>query len=146
MPTHEEALLVPYTPDQMFELVIDIERYPEFVPGYREARVERREGERLFTSQRVGIGAASVSFHSVATMDRPRAIRIHSVESPFDALDIEWTFEPAPEGCRIGFVARARLADTLPARLIQPWLDRLADFVPPAFVRRARQLYGPPRP
>jgi coenzyme Q-binding protein COQ10 len=143
MPNHQEDLLVPYTPEEMFDLVVDVERYPEFVPGYREARIDRREGNRLFAVQRVGIGAATVQFHSAATIDRPRSIHIRSVESPFDVLDIEWRFETAPEGCRIGFAARARLSDSLPARLLQPWLDRLTEFVPAAFVKRARFLYGP---
>lgn len=142
MPTHDEALLVPYTPEEMFDLVADVERYPEFLPGYREARIERREGNRLFVTQRVGVGAAAVQFHSVATVERPHRIHIRSVESPFDTLEIQWQFDAAPEGCRIGFAARARLSDSLPARLLQPWLDRLVDVVPAAFVKRARALYG----
>jgi len=142
MPFHEKALLVPYSPEEMFDLVVDVERYPEFVPGYREVTIVRREPACLYTLQAVGLGAVQARFHSVAGLERPRRIRIHAEESPFDLLEIEWLFEPVPEGCRINFRADAHLAEGLTARLLQPWFERLAESIPPAFVARARKLYG----
>ena len=142
MPKREKTVLVPYTPEQMFDLVADVEHYPEFVPGYREAKVDQRSGDILQTSQCIGLGVVNARFHSVATLNRPTCIQIRSMESPFDSLDVEWRFEPAEEGCRVVFRADARLGNGLAARLFQPWVDRLSELVPPAFVARARVLYG----
>jgi coenzyme Q-binding protein COQ10 len=126
----------------MFDLVIDIERYPEFVPGYLKARIVRKGDAMLLVEQNVGFGPLTTTFSSEALYDRPRHIQIRSVEKPFALLEIHWAFQPTPEGCRIAFNADGRLGAGIAARLLQPWIDSLANSVPTAFVRRARAIYG----
>ncbi|MGE0079889.1 MAG: type II toxin-antitoxin system RatA family toxin [Thiohalomonadaceae bacterium] len=142
MPKHRESRHVPYTVEQMFDLVADIERYPEFVPGYREARALSREAGRLRARQRVGIGVIGASFDSEAELDRPHHIRVRSHERPFHMLAIDWHFEREGAGCCVQCLAEFHLADGLAALALAPWTDLLAHRLTEAFVRRARALYG----
>lgn len=142
MPLHRQTRHVPYTMEQMFDLVADIERYPQFVPGYCEATVLAREGDRLRARQRVGFGVVSATFESDAELERPHRIRVRSRDRPFDRLAIDWDFAQDGGGCCVQLHAEFHLADGLTARALAPWLDALALRLADAFVRRARVLYG----
>ena len=142
MPAHRETRHVPYTVEQMFDLVADIGRYPQFVPGYREARVLVREAGRLRARQRVGLGVISASFDSEAELQRPHHIRVRSHERPFHTLAIDWYFERRDDGCCVQCLAEFRLAGGLTALALTPWLDLFAHHLTDAFVRRAQVLYG----
>jgi coenzyme Q-binding protein COQ10 len=142
MPLHRQTLRVPYSAEQMFDLVVDIEQYPLFVPGYCEARVLVRDGQRLRAYQRVGFGVLSASFESEADFERPCRIRVRSYERPFHLLEIEWHFEPDGSGCLVNFRAEFHLAESLAAHAVSPWFKALNEQLTGAFVRRARALYG----
>lgn len=137
----EERELV-YTPEQMFDLVADVERYPEFLPGWLMARVERREGNTLHVEQRVGLGALNLRFSSRANLSRPENLEIVGTQGPFRTLLIQWRFAPIPGGClarfKVGFEMRSALLERLASKLF----DHMARSVVGRFERRARQLYG----
>lgn len=143
VPTVARRLELPYRPEQVFDLVVDVERYPRFVPGWRAVRVLERGAGRLRVEQVVGRGALSVRFVTEVRIRRPQFIRIRTDDRPLRHLVILWRFAPAPAGgARVAFRARYRLRagplSRLAGRLIE---DRLARVVA-AFEARAHALYG----
>jgi ribosome-associated toxin RatA of RatAB toxin-antitoxin module len=139
----ERRLLLPYGAASLFDLVADVERYPEFVPGWREVRVSLRESDRLLVEQSVSFGPGEWRFVSEARLDRPRAIEIQTLGAPFGELAIRWTFEALDQsGCAVVFSARYRLGIGFVQRLVDaPFNRRLVGLVD-AFERRAHALYG----
>src|SRR5919205_2177756 len=98
MPAFRTTRQVRHAPQQMFELVADVERYPEFLPLCEDLRVRRRAAsgdgaETLVAEMSVGYKAIRESFTSRVTLDRPRLrILVEYVEGPFSYLENRWTF------------------------------------------------------
>src|ERR671921_2330710 len=109
MPTFRTTGRAAHTPQQMFELVADVDSYPEFVPLCEELRVRRRvqsgEGiETLVAEMSVGYKAISERFTTRVTLDRPRLrILVEYVDGPFKYLENRWIFKPTPSGCDVDF-------------------------------------------
>src|SRR5688572_12346271 len=99
MPTHAEERHSPFTPDQLFDLVADIERYPEFLPWCVAARVRRREGKTVWADLIIGFRMFRERFTSKVTLDRAaHRIDVAYTEGPFRYLNNHWVFKPAPDG------------------------------------------------
>lgn len=141
MSRHHVSRQLPYTCDQLFTLVLDIERYPEFVPGYRAARILRREAQALEVEQSAGFGPLTIAFHSRAEFSVPTRIHIHASDGPFRRLEVTWQFEPVPGGCRVSAATSYELGGLL-APLLRGGLAVFAPRLLDAFARRAAQLYG----
>src|ERR671921_2939537 len=109
MPTFRTTRRVAHTPQQMFDLVAEVDAYPEFVPLCEELRVRRRvqsgEGiETLVAEMSVGYKAIRERFTSRVTLDRPRLrILVEYVDGPFSYLENRWIFRSAPGGCTVEF-------------------------------------------
>ncbi len=147
MPTHAERRVLPYTPEQLFDLVADVARYPEFLPWCKGARIRRQEPGSLIAELTVGFSLLRESFGSRVDLDRPRRIDVTYTEGPMRYLDNHWIFRPVGEGrCEIDFFVdfefRSRLIQRLMEVLFGEAMRRMVD----AFERRAAQLYGPPSP
>lgn len=141
MARHSVSRLLPYRCEQLFALVLDIERYPEFVPGYHRARILRREAEALEVEQDTGIGPAGFRFRSRAEFVAPQRIVIHACDGPFRRLEVAWRFEPQEGGCRVTAETLYELPPLL-APLLQGGLALLAPRLLDAFARRAATLHG----
>lgn len=136
-------MYLPYRAAEVFDLVADVERYPEFVPGWREARVRCLEAGHLTAEQVVTLGPLEWRFTSDAKLDRPRTMAIHSVDAPFGQLDIRWTFEGLGDaGCAIVFRADYDLGTGTLRRLVAASLERRLLAVVNAFEKRAHMLCG----
>lgn len=142
MPEHQRTRILPYTPDQMFDLVADVERYPEFVPGYQEVRIREDAGDRLLVDQQVRFGPTPARFSSVATLERPSRIFIRSTDSPFADLEVDWRFLDHDEGCRIDFRAGYAVTAPLFNGMLERWFAEHSDRILAAFIERARSVYG----
>ncbi len=147
MPTHAERRVLPYTPEQLFDLVADVARYPEFLPWCKGARINRQEPGLLTAELIIGFSLMRESFASRVELDRPRRIDVTYTEGPMRYLDNHWIFRPVGEGqCEIDFFVdfefRSRLVQRLMEVLFGEAMRRMVD----AFERRAAQLYGPPSP
>ncbi len=132
-----------YSPDQMFALAADIERYPEFIPWCRSARVLSRDGGVWLVDNHFGAGPVDAGFRTRAVATPPERLEISAEQAPFRHFHLEWRFEPlAGGGCRV--VARYDLAMRSPllhglARLAAPEAARKAIR---RFEDRAATLYG----
>lgn len=142
MPSHERTRELPYRPDQMFDLVADVERYPEFVPGYREVRIQGRNGNHLTVEQRVEMGPRTVRFTSVATLERPEHLHIRSTDSPFSELEVDWRFLGTDEGTRVAFRAGYDWTPPVFGSVLERWFRDHSDRILEAFIVRAHTVYG----
>ncbi len=145
MPTHAERRLLPYTPEQLFDLVADVERYPEFLPWCLGARVRERSATTITADLLIGFRMVRERFTSRVVLDRPRGIDVSYTEGPFRYLNNHWSFAAQPDGgCLIDFYVdfefRSRMLQKIIGLLFNEAVKRMVS----AFEARARQLYGAP--
>jgi coenzyme Q-binding protein COQ10 len=150
MPIHREKKFLPYTPEQMFALVADVERYPEFLPWCLACRIRQQETPTTFIADlQVGFKMVREQFTSRVTLDPPKAITVTYLSGPFQHLSNEWKFTAAPQGTAVDFFLtfefRSRLLQTLIGVLFEEAVHRMVS----AFEARAAKLYppisGPPK-
>jgi len=140
----ERVLL--YTAGELYDLVADVERYPEFLPWWLGARVRRRDGDTRQVDQLLGLGPLRWRFSSTAAGRRPDWLRITSDARPFRRLDIRWDFEAESEvRCTVKFQTRYAFRSALWDRLFHSMLDEAIGKTLDAFGDRAQRLYGLPQ-
>jgi coenzyme Q-binding protein COQ10 len=144
MPVHAEQRVLPYTPEQLFDLVADVERYPEFLPWCLAARVTRRERDRFWADLMIGFKMVREKFTSRVTLDRANhRIDVTYEEGPFKFLDNHWIFHPMADGsCRLDFHVEFEFRSTLLSRIIGVLFHEAVRRMVHAFEGRARTLYG----
>lgn len=151
MPTHAEKRLLPYTPEQLFDLVAQVERYPEFLPWCLAARVRSREHDLVVADLVIGFRMIRERFTSNVKLSRPDRIDVWYADGPFKHLNNHWQFVPAPPSAElpsggtlidfyVDFEFRSKLLQSLIGVLFNEATKRMVA----AFEGRARQLYGPP--
>jgi coenzyme Q-binding protein COQ10 len=144
MEIYEETRELPFSPEQMFDLVSDVERYGEFLPGWHDATIIESDGDVVFVDQEVGMGRFHTSFVTQAIFTRPLHIEISSSDGPFLYFAVRWTFEALGEsGCLTHFYAGFELRSRLLERVAGPFFSDIMRRGVQAFERRAMQLYGP---
>ncbi|SFP39157.1 type II toxin-antitoxin system RatA family toxin [Sphingomonas rubra] len=142
MPKHQETRHLPYTPEQMFDLVADVKRYPEFLPWVSAMRV-RRDGEtETLADMIVGFKGLRETFTSRVEKQRPERISVDYVDGPLKHLRNEWVFRPEGEGCAVDFTVdfafKNRVFEMLAGQVFGQALRRMIG----AFETRAAALYG----
>jgi coenzyme Q-binding protein COQ10 len=148
MPTFRTVRPVRHSPAQMFALVADVERYPEFLPLCESLRVMRRvqsgEGiETLVASMSVGYKAIRESFTTRVTLDRPRLkITVEYVDGPFKYLENRWTFRQTPAGCDVEFYINYEFKSFALGILMGSVFDKAFRKFTEAFEERADEIYG----
>ena len=148
MPTHAEKRLLPYSAEQMFDLVADVESYPDFLPWCVDARVRKRKGDRVVVCEMViGYKVFRERFMTTDLFDRPRRIDILYTSGPFKHLKNHWAFEPDGDGrCRIDFYVDFEFRSRFLQRVMGAVFNEAVRLMVSSFEKRARQLYGEPRP
>lgn len=146
MPTHAERRVLPYRPEQLFDLVADIERYPEFLPWCIAARIKRREGDVILADLVIGFKMIRERFTSRVRLDRPNLrIDVAYTEGPFRYLNNHWIFEPAPhDSCLLDFFVDFEFRSALLQKVIGVLFNEAVRRMVAAFEARARALYGQP--
>ena len=144
MPTHAEKRELPYRPEQLFDLVADIERYPEFLPWCVGARVRSREAGLIVADLVIGFKMVRERFTSRVKLDRANLrIDVAYAEGPFRYLNNHWAFEPLPNGrCRIDFYVDFEFRSAILQRIIGALFNEAVRRMVHAFETRARKLYG----
>jgi coenzyme Q-binding protein COQ10 len=144
MPTHAERKLVPYRPDQLFDLVADVEKYPQFLPWCVGARLRSRTETELVADLVIGFGPFREGFTSRVTLERPQRILVRYENGPFRYLNNQWRFQPTADGCMVDFFVdfefRSRILQAAIGVVFNEAVRRMVN----AFLRRARDVYGPP--
>ncbi len=141
MPRHHETRILPYTHEQLFDLVASVDRYPEFLPWCRGARIlERHEGE-IKADLIIGYKMFQEKFTSVVTLDRPRAISVKYMSGPLSHLSNEWGFKPVKGGCEISFKVDFDFRSPLLRAAMEMFFDKALSKMVTAFEARAQELY-----
>lgn len=137
------SALVPYSALQMYELVADVERYPEFLPWCTAARILERQDETVLASLSLAKGRASASFTTRNTLVPGRFLEMRLVEGPFSSLEGRWDFaDIGMAGSRVELAMRFAAAATLTGILLGPAFEGICSQLVDAFGRRARQIHG----
>ena len=158
MPTHKEIRVVPHSPRQLYELVADIEKYPEFLPWCVAARNCTHEpledGELVTADMVIGFKMFRERVRSKVTLHPPSdddsdaeghgRIDVEYIEGPLKYLQNHWVFVPTETGgCEIDFFVdfefRSRILQKIVGALFHEAVSRMVA----AFERRATALYGP---
>lgn len=138
----QRSAIVPHTPAQMFELVVDFERYPEFVPGCVGAELLSRDENELTGRLSLSLGPLKASFATRNRLAPPHSMSLELVDGPFSELHGNWSFVPLGEsGCRVGLEMRFAFADAAQDLLLGPIFERSCDRLVDAFVARAADVY-----
>lgn len=143
MPTHAEVRVLHHPPEQLFDLVADVEKYPEFLPWCVDARIRRREGDLIVADLVIGYRVFRERFTSTVALDRPHRIDVTYSDGPFRYLNNHWTFAPeGPDSCVIDFFVdfefRSRVLQAVVGRVFGEAVKVMVH----AFERRADELFG----
>ncbi len=144
MPTHAEKKTLPYTPEQMYALVADVEKYPEFLPWCLAARIRKREGAVMFADLIIGFKMVRERFTSRVELNEvERRINVQYTDGPFQYLNNHWIFLDHPGGCCVDFYVdfefRSKMLQSIMGLLFNEAVRRMVH----AFETRAEKLYGP---
>ena len=148
MPSFRTTRRVPHTPEKMFALVADVERYPEFLPLCTGLRVLRRQDEEdgrelLVAEMSVGYKAISERFTTKVALDREkRDIHVSYVNGPFKYLENRWEFRPDGEGCAVHFAIDYEFRSMALGLVMGAMFDRAFRRFTDAFESRADSVYG----
>ncbi len=145
MPTHSEKRFLPYSPEQIFDLVVDIERYPEFLPWCVGARIRSRAENEVVADLMIGIKIIRERYTSRVKYERPGRIDVnYERDGPFRHLTNRWILTAVEGGCEVDFFLdfefKSRILQRLIGLLFQEAVRRMVG----AFENRAGRLYGAP--
>ena len=144
MPTHAEKKLLPYSQAQLFDLVSDIERYPEFLPWCVGARIRERKGNEILGDLLIGYKMVRERFTSRVVLNRPDHIDVSYSEGPFKYLTNHWYFIPQEEGCLIDFYVDFEFHSRMLQKIMELFFNEAVKRMVAAFEARAHALYGEP--
>jgi coenzyme Q-binding protein COQ10 len=147
---HAERKVVAFAPKQLFDLVADVPRYPEFLPWCTAARVRSRDSATVETDEvAIGFGPFHEKFVSrvVLTADHPAGPHIETIgiEGPFRTLSSRWSFQPHPEGTLIDFSLEFEFRSRLLQHTVRVLFAEAVRRMVAAFEARAVKLYGRPK-
>lgn len=148
MPTHSEIKRLPYSAQQMYDLVSDVESYPKFLPWNSAARIRSRTpidgGEVMEADLVISFKVFRERFGSRVTLwPAPKRIETEYVEGPFRHMKSTWNFRDIEGGCEVAFFVDFEFRNAILQSIIGLVFNDAMQRVVRAFERRAVQLYGP---
>ncbi len=143
LPKHSETRHLPYSPEQLFELVADVPRYQEFLPWVAAVRVRSDSEAEMVADLVVGFKGLRENFTSLVHKKRPESIRVEYVDGPLKYLHNDWTFRPDGQGgtmldFSVDFAFRSAIFEMLAGQVFDRALRKMIG----AFEQRAAELYG----
>lgn len=145
MPTHAEKRVLPFTPEQLFDVVADIEKYPEFLPWCIATRIRRREGKVVHADMAIGFKMFRERFTTRDVLDPPRRIDVSYHDGPFKYLNNHWIFEPHGDGhCELDFYIDFEFHSRMFQKMMGMVFNEAVRIMVSAFEKRARAIYGSP--
>jgi len=143
MPRHSETRHLPYTPEQMFDLVADVGSYPQFLPWIAAMRVRSNSETEMMADMIVGFKSLRETFTSRVIKERPTHVHVDYVDGPLKHLSNDWRFRPDGEGgviidFEVDFAFKNRMFEMLAGQVFDRALRKMIG----AFETRAAELYG----
>lgn len=143
MPTHAEKRFLPYTKKEIFDLVAEVDRYPEFLPWCKAARITKREGNTFYADLVVAFKVFRERFRSRVDIEPHEVIHVKYIDGPFRHLNNHWRFEEAEGGCVVDFYVDFEFRSRILQRMIGLLFEEAVRRMVAAFHARAVDLYGP---
>lgn len=139
----EKSVLIRHSADQMYSLVTDVGRYPDFVPGCSSVVIRRNETALMETVINVDFNGIQMTLATRNVQHRPTSIDIRFEEGPFRLFSGSWRFVPlAANGCKVAFELTYDFSNPVLEALAQPLIAHLAGRMTEVFVREAERVYG----
>ena len=146
MKSIHKTVLLWHSASEMFALVADVPRYPDFLPWCNEGALLEQQGEVVVARVGMSISGLKKSFTTRNTQVPGRSIKLELVDGPFSHLEGTWEFIPlgGPEqkACKILFTLNYAFSSRTLESLVGPVFDKIAGSLVDAFVKRADQVYG----
>ena len=141
-----KSVIIWYSPEEMFALVTDVAKYPEFLPWCDHASVLALEPDGMKAEVGISIAGIHQTFTTRNTHVAGREVRMKLVDGPFSNLDGSWKFQPlgdnAQRACKVTLELHYGFKSAALAALVGPVFDKIAGNLVDAFVKRAEQMYG----
>ena len=142
MPTHAEKRILRQSPEQIFQIVADVHRYPEFLPWCAAARVLSRDETRLVADLTIGFKMFRETFRSEVTLDRPGLIQVKYLDGPFRYLNNTWRLTAVPQGTEVDFFVDFEFRSRMLQAVIGTVFNEAVRVMVRAFERRAMAMHG----
>ena len=146
MKSVHKSVLIWYSAEEMYALVTDVARYPEFLPWCDRARVIEQDEAGMTAEVGLSFGGIRQSFTTRNRHIDDRQVQMALVDGPFSHLEGVWNFTPLGDGtqraCKVEFTLTYGFSSQALATLVGPVFDRIAGSLVDAFVKRADQVYG----
>ena len=140
----QRSVIVPYSAQQMYELVDQVDLYPQFMPWCGGASETPLDEGRSHASITIDFHHIRQSFTTENVKRAPESIEMTLEHGPFRQLDGHWRFLAlAPDACRVDFRLHYEFAHRMLEKVVGPVFHRIANSFVDAFIRRAEQVYGP---
>ena len=143
MESISKSVVVPYTAEQMYELVNDVAAYPAFLPWCNAANVHREDTHYMKASVSLAVGSVRQSFTTENSLDPGRRIDVRLVDGPFKKLQGYWSFEPAGVNmCKVEFQMNFEYKNLIVKLALNKVFQRIGDSLVSSFVERAKIVYA----
>ena len=143
MPVINQQRRLAWSAEQMFDLVADVKRYPEFLPWVVATRIQSDSENEMVADMMVGFSALREKFTSRVKKDRPHRIAVEYLDGPLKRLSNTWDFRPHEDGgCVIDFNVDFTFRSAILEALAGQYLDRAFRKMVAAFETRAEKVYG----
>lgn len=143
MHTVQRSVLVPHSQAQMFDLVADVARYPEFMPWCGGATVHRHDEKGMEASITISIAGIKQTFTTRNEHRYPEQISFHLVDGPFSKLTGTWEFQAlSPEACKVVYVMEYAFSSRTLEAVVGPIFNRIASSFIDSFSQRAQAVHG----
>ncbi|WP_129778930.1 type II toxin-antitoxin system RatA family toxin [Peristeroidobacter soli] len=137
------SALVPYSAEQMFALVADIEQYPQFVPWISAAKLLESTPDQVTGKLEMHKAGVRETFTTRNFLKRPTEMLMTLVDGPFKTFEGRWTFTPlGDKGVKVGLTVRFEFASAMLNMLLSRTFEKNCSELIDAFVDRAREKYG----
>jgi len=141
-----KSVLIWYSPEEMFRLVTDVARYPEFLPWCDHASVKEVTADGMVAEVGIGVAGLKQAFTTRNTHIEGRSVQMQLVNGPFSKLSGGWTFSPVGDGhqraCKVELHLNYGFSSAALSAVVGPVFDKIAASLVDAFIQRAEQVYG----
>lgn len=143
MTTIHKSALVPYSAEQMYDLVNDFKKYPDFLPWCGGAKEISRSDNEVEASLDIAHSGVHKSFTTRNRLEPNQSIEMHLVEGPFKYLNGTWRFEKLGDaGSKVGLDLEFEFSNKLLGMTFGPLFSKIASSLVDAFIQRAQKVYG----
>lgn len=140
----KQSRIMPFSAEQLYNIVDDIEHYHEFLPYFSHSTVHSRNADEVEATLTVEVAGFNKSFTTRNRLQKNKMIELRLVDGPFSHLEGFWRFDEVPNGCHVSLDLEFEFAGSWLSSLMGPMFEQVAQSMIDSFSTRAHDLYGQP--